>query len=154
MKNLRYFLLAVLTASVLLFGQVRCFAFDVVVLPEEPTGGECILVRITGCSLFGYRITFNDGKYKPYRLKKKIKEIFLPLEIKESGTKELIVKKKFMGISLKKKKINVTVAARKIESYRLKSGDLEMRNRQPFVKEQQELVSRALKHISKKRLWD
>lgn len=130
-----------------------CHAFDVRFAPGDPKGGECILVNIDGSGMFSYKINFNNGNYEPFRSFNNTKEIFIPLKIKDKAVRELTVTKKFIGITFSRQVIDVIVTPRKIKKYYLKGRSLKMREKQPPVKEQKEIIKEKLKYVSKDRLW-
>ena len=56
-----------LAVTVLLIGLSDAFCFDVDILPDNKIGGEAILIRINGSSLFKYKVLFEGKEYVPYK---------------------------------------------------------------------------------------
>lgn len=129
-----------------------CYPFSVVVLPEQPQGGEGLLLRITDKSIWNYEILFKNKTYTPYPNDKGTNEIFLPLAITEKGTQKIIIKKT-LGFVLEKKEVNIEVKARTIKTVYLKHAGEKMRSQQPTIGEQQKTILKGLNHKSKKKLW-
>jgi len=142
------------TLMILLFFSLPCMAAELGVLPEAPEGGQAVYVRIDKPGMFKYTVYFNGAEYTPYETADKSLEIILPLEIEEQDTKLLSVKGRLWGVSLKKFDEYITVLPRDIEVYKLKTGDVKMRDRQPSVQEQRDAVVNAFNTLTSERLWE
>ena len=97
----------------------NALAFEAKLSPENPKGGEGIWVTIDGKGLFKYKIFFNGKIYKTFKRKNGTKGVLIPLAIRDKGNKDLLIKEKFLFLTLSKKHYPVNISKRKIKVFHL-----------------------------------
>jgi len=129
------------------------YSCEVKVLPEKPKGGEGLFIKIEKISEQSkITIVWEENKYFPYISGDK-REIFLPVSIEDKGTKQLVVEEKLVN-EVKKINIIIEIQEREKKIYYLTEKSIEMRKKQPSIKEQQNLVLSALNNKDEKKYWN
>ncbi len=149
-NSLRFFFIA---ASLYFSLISTLFSFEVALNPRNPVGGEGVRINIRGAGHLGYEIIFGGKSFSPFRTQAGVLEIFLPVPIEAKGASEILIREKFVGITIGEKKEVIEVTPRDFKVIKLKPASEKMRDKQPAVPEQKLLVSSAIKRLSGEKFW-
>lgn len=145
-----YFRLTLVILCLLAGGVAR--AFEVVVIPAAPKGGEAFLVRVTSAPAGDYQIVFKGKEYLPFRQRSGALEIYLPMAIDDAGEQKLLITR-LDTAGREEKEVVINAQQRITKLVHLQESDESMRAQEPMVQQQNQGVLDTLKTVSAARLW-
>jgi len=132
--------------SIFVFFTVSC-SLEFKVIKRNVEYGNAFLIKLKKSKIFKYEVFFDKRKYPLYEYKENY-ITFIPIPVEGIKDNILVIKKKILGIRVKKLRKEISIKKRKIRIYHLTKKDENIRLKGPIIKKENQVLIKNLFSLS------